>query len=76
MARRRTVEQRYSVTMRIGTPVMIPWVSKKGVTFDLADGEEKIATVRVTGSLIHVRRVGKKSWSRFKFREFLDRLVK
>lgn len=73
---RPTLEQRHSVTLRIGTPVAIPWVSKKGVTFDLADEGQKIATIRVTGALIHVRRAGKKNWARFTFRDFLDRLDK
>jgi hypothetical protein len=75
MGKRKTVEQRHSVTLRIGTPVTIPWVSKNGVKFELADDREKIAEIRVTGALIHVRRAGKKNWARFTFKEFLDRLV-
>lgn len=74
MARRKYV-QRHSVTLRIGTPVTIPWVSKKGVTFELADEGEKIAEIRVTGALIHIRRAGKKAWVQFTFKDFLARLV-
>ncbi len=76
MARhRKGIEQRHSVTLRIGTPVTIPWVSKKGVTFNSADEGQKIAAVRVTGAQIHVRCAGKKNWHHFTFREFLSRLV-
>lgn len=69
-----TIEQRHSITMTIGTPVVIPWVSKKGVSFDLADEGEKVATVRVTGALIHVRRADKKKWVKFSIKKFLDML--
>jgi hypothetical protein len=75
MGKKKTVEQRHSVTLRIGTPVTIPWVSKKGVKLELADDQEKIAEIRVTGALIHVRRAANKNWTRFTFKEFLDRLV-
>jgi len=75
MARKKTVEQRHFVTLRIGTPVTIPWVSKKGLKLELADDGEKIAEVRVTGSLIHVRRAGKINWKQFTFKQFLDRLL-
>ncbi len=71
----KTIEQRHSVTLRIGTPVTIPWVSKKGVTFQLSDGGEKLAEFRVTGSLFHVRRAGKQKWSHFTFKDLLNRLV-
>lgn len=71
----RKLEQRYSVTLRIGTPVPIPWVSKKGVTLELADEGEKIARIRVTGAHIFIRRASKKNWAQFTFKEFLDRLV-
>jgi hypothetical protein len=71
----KTIEQRYSVTLRIGTPVRIPWVSKKGVSFELADGTDKLAELRVTGAHFHVRRAGKQKWVQFTFKELLDRLV-
>ncbi|MFZ1007037.1 MAG: hypothetical protein WAN65_09380 [Candidatus Sulfotelmatobacter sp.] len=73
---KRTLEPRHSVTLRIDTPVTIPWVSKKGVWFELADNQDKIAEVRVTGALVHVRRAGKKNWVPFTFKSFLDRLMK
>jgi hypothetical protein len=72
----RTLEQRHSVRLRIGTPVTIPWMSKKGVTLELADEGEKIAEINVTGAHIYVRRASKKTWASFTFREFLDRLVR
>ena len=72
---KRRLEQRHSVTLRIGTPVTIPWVSKKGVKLELADEGVKIAEIRITGALIHVRRASKKNWVQFTFNEFLDRLV-
>lgn len=73
--KKRRLEQRHSATLRIGTPVTIPWVSKKGVTLELAEEGEKTARIRVTGAHIHVRRAGKKNWIHFTFKEFLDRLV-
>jgi SH3-like domain-containing protein len=72
---KRTLEQRHSVTLRIGTPVTIPWVSKKGVTLELADDKEKVAEIRITGALIHIRRAGKKNWVQFTFKDFLNKLV-
>src|SRR5579862_1022244 len=44
---RRTLEQRHSVTMKVGTPMTIPWVSKKGVTFVLESDGEKIGELRI-----------------------------
>jgi hypothetical protein len=71
----KTIEQRYSATLRIRTPVTIPWVSKKGVTIELADAGEKMGEIRVTGASVHVRRAGKQKWRAFKFNDFLKRLV-
>lgn len=68
-------EQRFSVALKIGTPVRIPWMSKKGVKLELADGDEGIAEIRITGAQIHIRRAAKKKWISFTFTEFLDRLV-
>jgi hypothetical protein len=71
----RTLEQRHSVRLKIGTPVTIPWMSKRGVTFELADEGDKVAEIKVTGAHIFVRRATKKQWTSFTFNEFLDRLV-
>jgi hypothetical protein len=73
---RKKIEQRFSATLRIRTPVTIPWVSKKGVTFELADAGEKMGEIRVTGASIHVRRAGKQKWAAFKFADFLNRLMR
>jgi hypothetical protein len=70
-----TLEQRYSVTLKINTPVKVPWMAKKGVTLTLADDNEKIGEITVTGSHVFVRRAGKKNWETFSFRAFLDCLV-
>jgi hypothetical protein len=72
---RRTLEQRHSVTMKVGTPMTIPWVSKKGVTFVLESDGEKIGELRITGAQVHVRRSPKQNWVVFSFSKFLDQLV-
>jgi hypothetical protein len=75
VAAKKHLEQRHSVRLRIGTPVTIPWVSKKGVTFELSDGGEKIGEIRVTGAHVHVRRSQKQKWKQFTFSEVLRRLA-
>ncbi len=73
---KKTVKQKHSVTLRIGTPVVIPWVSKKGVTFVLRADGKKLGAIRVTGSQVHVRRAGKVNWRTLSFQQCLDRLTK
>ncbi|HEV3023070.1 MAG TPA: hypothetical protein VGX76_11400 [Pirellulales bacterium] len=65
---------RHSVTLRIQTPVLIPWMSKKGATLELCDNDVAIAEIKVTGAHVYVRRAGKKKWNWFTFQDSLARL--
>jgi hypothetical protein len=73
---KKTLEQKHSVTLRIGTPVTIPWMAQKGVTLDLHADETKLGAIRVTGSHVYVRLAGKVNWKCLTFQQCLDRLTK
>ena len=73
---KKTLEQKQSVTLLIGTPLAIPWMAQKGVTLVLCAEGKKLGAIRVTGSRVYVRRGGKKIWMCLSFKKCLDRLTK
>ena len=75
MARRPKHPQRNSVTMRVRTPVEIPWNAKKGTQFVFLHDGERVGEMLITGAHVYVRNRNKQTWIPYSFQKFIETLT-